>query len=102
MPSNLETIPAKHGTATFVPRGHTIKIVNTYGRQIIETWAFALHQPPEEDPKQDENPTEEQAERPSELDTNQTVEQEAEQGAEKTGQNAEQKTEPAKSAKGQT
>jgi uncharacterized protein YcgI (DUF1989 family) len=51
MPQGLQAIPAQRGTATFVPRGHTIKIVNTYGKQIIEAWAFALPQPPEEDPK---------------------------------------------------
>lgn len=46
MSGERQLIPARHGTATFVPRGHTIKIINTYGKQVIDTWAFALHQPP--------------------------------------------------------
>lgn len=44
-----QTIPARHGTATFVPKGHTIKIINTYGRQVVDTWAFALGAPPDDD-----------------------------------------------------
>ncbi|GAB7347665.1 hypothetical protein MBLNU459_g4529t1 [Dothideomycetes sp. NU459] len=42
----MQTIPARHGTATFVPKGSTIKIVNTHGTQVIDTWAFALPTPP--------------------------------------------------------
>jgi hypothetical protein len=44
-----QTIPARHGIATFVPKGHTIKIINTYGKQVVDTWAFALGAPPEDD-----------------------------------------------------
>ncbi|KAF2815430.1 uncharacterized protein BDZ99DRAFT_459296 [Mytilinidion resinicola] len=51
MSGELQTIPARHGVATFVPRGRTIKIINTYGKQVVSTWAFALHQPPEKDKK---------------------------------------------------
>ncbi|KAF2459348.1 hypothetical protein BDY21DRAFT_384599 [Lineolata rhizophorae] len=54
MSGEIQTIPARHGTATFVPRGGNIKIRNTYGRQCIAVWAFALHQPPEENPQQAE------------------------------------------------
>lgn len=43
--AELQTIPARHGTATFVPAGQTIKIVNTSGTQVIDTWAFALPHP---------------------------------------------------------
>ncbi|CAD0025471.1 unnamed protein product [Aureobasidium pullulans] len=43
---DLQNIPARHGTATFVPKGSTIKIVNTSGTQVIDTWAFALPTPP--------------------------------------------------------
>ncbi|KAA6406570.1 MAG: hypothetical protein FRX48_09625 [Lasallia pustulata] len=46
MSDSLQTIPARHGTATFVPSGHTIKIINTSGTQVIDTWAFALPSPP--------------------------------------------------------
>lgn len=38
-------IPARHGTATFVPAGQTIKIINTSGTQVVDTWAFALPKP---------------------------------------------------------
>lgn len=48
MSGELQTIPARHGVATFVPRGRTIKIINTYGKQVVSTWAFGLHEPPEE------------------------------------------------------
>lgn len=48
--SEQQVIPARHGTATFVPAGQTIKIINTSGTQVVDTWAFALPQPPE--PKQ--------------------------------------------------
>ncbi|KAF2501533.1 hypothetical protein BU16DRAFT_500691 [Lophium mytilinum] len=51
MSGELQTIPARHGVATFVPRGRTIKIINTYGKQVVSTWAFALHEPPEKDKK---------------------------------------------------
>ena len=43
---DLQTIPARHGTATFVPKGSTIKIVNSSGTQVVDTWAFALPDPP--------------------------------------------------------
>ncbi|KAG8628257.1 hypothetical protein KVT40_004130 [Elsinoe batatas] len=46
MTADMQTIPARHGTATFVPAGSTIKIVNTSGTQIVDTWAFALPTPP--------------------------------------------------------
>ena len=43
--ADLQTIPARHGTATFVPAGQVIKIVNTSGTQVVDTWAFALPKP---------------------------------------------------------
>ncbi|GAM87825.1 hypothetical protein ANO11243_058530 [Dothideomycetidae sp. 11243] len=46
MGADTQTIPARHGTATFVPAGSTIKIINTSGTQVIDTWAFALPSPP--------------------------------------------------------
>lgn len=57
-------IPARHGTATFVPAGQTIKIVNTSGTQVIDTWAFALPEPEE---KKSENDAKE-AEKPKQDD----------------------------------
>lgn len=38
-------MPARHGVATFVPAGQTIKIVNSSGTQVVDTWAFALPNP---------------------------------------------------------
>jgi len=43
--AELQTIPARHGTATFVPAGHVIKIINSSGSQVVDTWAFALPNP---------------------------------------------------------
>lgn len=54
MSGQLQTIPARHGVATFVPRGRTIKVINTYGKQVVSTWAFGLGAPPE-DGEVDEN-----------------------------------------------
>jgi hypothetical protein len=57
-----QTIQARHGVATFVPKGHMIKIINTYGKQVVDTWAFALNAPPEdgdihkEEGKEEESP----------------------------------------------
>lgn len=51
--AELQLIPARHGTATFVPAGSTIKIVNTSGNQVIDTWAFALPNPPKKGDKKD-------------------------------------------------
>jgi hypothetical protein len=53
MSGELQTIPARHGVATFVPRGRTIKIINTYGKQVVSTWAFSLHAPPEKGDSED-------------------------------------------------
>lgn len=61
-----QVIPARHGTATFVPAGQTIKIINTSGSQVVDTWAFALPTPPgpkgqqsaeEEKPQEKKNET---------------------------------------------
>jgi hypothetical protein len=49
MSGELQTIPARHGVATFVPRGRTIKVINTYGKQVVSMWAFSLGAPPEEE-----------------------------------------------------
>jgi len=34
-------IPARRGKATRLPAGQRIRIVNTYGQQVVDTWAFA-------------------------------------------------------------
>jgi uncharacterized protein len=37
----IHTIPARHGTATLLSKGQTIKIINTHGTQVIDTWALS-------------------------------------------------------------
>jgi hypothetical protein len=49
MSGELQTIPARYGVATFVPKGRTIKVINTYGKQVVSMWAFSLGAPPEEE-----------------------------------------------------
>lgn len=50
--ADIQTIPARHGVATFVPAGQVIKIINTSGTQVVDTWAFALPAPePKDDTK---------------------------------------------------
>jgi uncharacterized protein YcgI (DUF1989 family) len=34
------TIPARKGKAAFVAKGQRIKIINTHGQQVVDTWAF--------------------------------------------------------------
>ena len=33
-------IPARKGKAAFVEQGQTVKVINTYGEQVVDTWAF--------------------------------------------------------------
>jgi uncharacterized protein len=40
MPDETITIPARRGKAAFVARGQTIKVINTHGEQVVDTWAF--------------------------------------------------------------
>ena len=35
-----QTIPARRGTAALVNRGQRIKVINTHGAQVVDTWAF--------------------------------------------------------------
>lgn len=53
MSGELQTIPARHGVATFVPRGRTIKVINTYGKQVVSMWAFSLGPPPDKDEEEE-------------------------------------------------
>ena len=34
------TIPARRGKAAFVAEGQHIKVINTHGQQVVDTWAF--------------------------------------------------------------
>jgi uncharacterized protein len=38
--SSLVTIPARKGKAAVLAKGQQIKIINTHGQQVIDTWAF--------------------------------------------------------------
>lgn len=38
--SDRLTIPARRGVAQRVARGQSVQVVNTYGSQVIDTWAF--------------------------------------------------------------
>ncbi|RFU32390.1 hypothetical protein B7463_g3948, partial [Scytalidium lignicola] len=40
--SPLTTIPARHGIAAHLKAGQTIKVINTSGTQVVDTWAFTL------------------------------------------------------------
>src|SRR5260370_8000012 len=34
------TIPARKGKAAFIAKGQIIKVINTHGQQVVDTWAF--------------------------------------------------------------
>ena len=38
--STLVTIPARRGKAAHVRKGEAIKVINTHGSQVVDTWAF--------------------------------------------------------------
>ena len=38
---SLITIPARRGKAAFVSAGQTVRVVNTHGQQVVDTWAFS-------------------------------------------------------------
>lgn len=40
--STVQTVPARRGAATVVRTSQKIKIINTHGNQVVDTWAFAL------------------------------------------------------------
>ncbi len=36
-----QLIPARQGVAARVRKGQTVRVINTYGTQVVDTWAFA-------------------------------------------------------------
>lgn len=40
MSGTLTTIPARRGKAAFVAKGQHVKVINTHGEQVVDTWAF--------------------------------------------------------------
>ena len=43
----LQTIPARHGVAIELDAGSEIVVINTYGTQVLDTWAFSVADPGE-------------------------------------------------------
>ncbi len=39
--SEFHTIPARRGRAARLSKGQSIKIINTHGQQVVDTWAFS-------------------------------------------------------------
>jgi uncharacterized protein YcgI (DUF1989 family) len=39
--SEVFTVPARRGRAVRLRRGQSIKIINTHGQQVVDTWAFS-------------------------------------------------------------
>ena len=39
--ASLITIPARRGKAAFVSAGQTVRVINTHGQQVVDTWAFS-------------------------------------------------------------
>ena len=37
------TIPARRGKATMVAAGDVVRVINTHGEQVVDTWAFNRH-----------------------------------------------------------
>ena len=38
---SLITIPARRGKAAFVSNGQSVRVINTRGQQVVDTWAFS-------------------------------------------------------------
>lgn len=38
--SDIQVIPARHGKAVSLRAGQMLKIINTHGQQVVDTWAF--------------------------------------------------------------
>ncbi len=36
----LITVPARRGKAAFVSEGQSVRVINTHGQQVVDTWAF--------------------------------------------------------------
>ena len=45
--SALETIPARRGKGVRVNKGQSVKVINTHGNQVVDTWAFSAADPTE-------------------------------------------------------
>ena len=43
MPTETITIPARRGKAAFVEKGARVRVINTHGSQVVDTWAFVAN-----------------------------------------------------------
>ncbi|MCH9671695.1 MAG: urea carboxylase-associated family protein, partial [Gammaproteobacteria bacterium] len=43
MMGEVIAIPARRGKAAFVSAGQRVKVTNTHGAQVVDTWAFVRH-----------------------------------------------------------
>lgn len=43
----LITIPARKGKAALVHKGQRVRVINTHGSQVVDTWAFSIADPRE-------------------------------------------------------
>lgn len=43
----FQTIPARRGASTYVSRGASVRVINTHGKQVVDTWAFNAVDPNE-------------------------------------------------------
>lgn len=41
VPMQIQTIPARRGAAARVAKGQRVKVINTHGAQVVDTWAFS-------------------------------------------------------------
>jgi len=41
--SDTTTIPARRGKAAYVAANQVIRVINTHGEQVVDTWAFNRH-----------------------------------------------------------
>ena len=39
----VQTIPARRGSAVLVQQGQTVKVINAHGEQVVGTWALCPH-----------------------------------------------------------
>jgi uncharacterized protein YcgI (DUF1989 family) len=46
-PGELQCLPARRGVAIELKHGQTLKLINTYGQQVVDTWAFNSADPGE-------------------------------------------------------
>jgi uncharacterized protein YcgI (DUF1989 family) len=40
MTVELQTLPARRGRAVRLRKGQALKVINTHGQQVVDTWAF--------------------------------------------------------------